>query len=152
MYYFFYDAEGKDNLPYWDAFPLVIPIELTNDGFLGLNFHYLDWRLRALLMDRILDLERDSPEPSDRSEQSQQGKLDWRKINYNRLSHFARYKYFRPCLKRYKFSNMRSRMIQLSKEEWDIALFLPLERFNNARKNEVWMNSRQQIAKQGGSR
>jgi hypothetical protein len=36
-------------------------------------------------------------------------------------------------------------MIQLSKEEWDIALFLPLERFQNSRKPEVWMNSRQQI-------
>ena len=150
MYYFFYEAEGKKTLPYWDAFPLVIPIELTNDGFLGLNFHYLDWRLRALLMDRILDLERDSPEPSDRSEQSQQGKLDWRKIGYDRLSRFAKYKYFRPCLKRYKFSNMRSRMIQLTKEEWDIALFLPLERFQNERKTNIWMDSRRQIMKRGG--
>jgi len=150
MYYFFYEAEGKDTLPYWDSFPLVIPIELTKDGFLGLNFHYLDWRLRAIFMDRILDLTRETPDAADRSDQSQEGKLDWRKIGYDRLSRFARYKYFRPCLKQYKFSNMRSRMIQLSKEEWDIALFLPLERFQSARKTAVWMDSRQQVMRRGG--
>ena len=31
MYFFFYEPQGKDTLPYWDAFPLVIPIELTQD-------------------------------------------------------------------------------------------------------------------------
>ena len=145
MYYFFYEAEGKDSLPYWDSFPIVIPIELTTDGFLGLNFHYLDWRLRAVLMDRILDLMREADDPADRSIQSQKGKLDWRKIRYQRLSQFARYKYFRPCLKHYKFQNMRSRMIQLDMDEWDIALFLPLERFENARKTKVWADSRRKI-------
>jgi hypothetical protein len=146
MYYFFYDAEGKDSLPYWDAFPIVIPIELTTGGFLGLNFHYLDWRLRAILMDRLYDLTRETDDPSDQSEQSQEGKLDLRKINYERLSAFARYKYFKPCLKHYKFSNMRSRLIQVDMDEWDIALFLPLEKFRKARKTEIWEDSRNIIA------
>tara|TARA_Y100000996_G_scaffold97270_1_gene69771 strand:+ start:7493 stop:8125 length:633 start_codon:yes stop_codon:yes gene_type:complete len=145
MYMFFYDAETKDQLPYWDSFPLVIPIELTEDGFLGINFHYLDWRLRAVLMDRLGDLEREIPEAADKSEQSQKGKLDWRKIHYERLSQFARYKYFKPCLKRYKFANMKSRMIQVDRDEWDIALFLPIERFQNVRRSKVWAESRRKI-------
>jgi len=146
MYYYFYEPETKDKLPYWDAFPLVIPIELTQEGFLALNFHYLDWRLRAIFMDRLLSLQRQTDDPADRSEQSEEGKLDWRKINYRRLSQLARYKYFKPCLKHYKFVNMRSRMIQVSMEEWDVALFLPLERFEKARKNKVWEDSRFIIA------
>ena len=142
MYFFFYEPQGKDTLPYWDAFPLVIPIELTQDGFLGINFHYLDWRYRAFLMDRILELEREEPDPQDTEPQSQSGKLDWRKIRYERLSALNRYKYFKPCLKHYKFTNMRSRMIQVEKTEWDIALFLPLERFQKKRKNAIWEDSR----------
>jgi len=131
MYFFIYDPVGKDTLPYWDTFPIVIPIELTNDGFIGINFHYLDPRFRAILMDRLNELERDEPDLMDKSEQSQSGKLDWRKIRYRRLSNLTRYKYFRPCLKRYKFKNIQSRLIQVEKPEWDIALFLPLEKFQN---------------------
>ena len=37
MYFYFYDPKTKDKLPYYDRFPLVIPIERYNDGFLGLN-------------------------------------------------------------------------------------------------------------------
>ena len=93
-------------------------------------------------MDRILELEREEPDPQDTEPQSQSGKLDWRKIRYERLSALNRYKYFKPCLKHYKFTNMRSRMIQVEKTEWDIALFLPLERFQKKRKNAIWEDSR----------
>ena len=40
MYFYFYDPKTKDTLPYYDKFPLVIPIERYPDGFLGLNLHY----------------------------------------------------------------------------------------------------------------
>ena len=38
---FIYDPKLKKKLPYYDTFPLVLPLEKYNDGFLGLNFHYL---------------------------------------------------------------------------------------------------------------
>src|SRR6056300_881927 len=41
MYMFLYDAKTKKKLPYWDAFPLVVPYARTQNGFMGLNFHYL---------------------------------------------------------------------------------------------------------------
>ena len=37
MYFYYYDPKTKDSLPYYDKFPLVIPIERYPDGFLGLN-------------------------------------------------------------------------------------------------------------------
>ena len=40
MYFYYYDAKTKDMLPYWDKFPLVIPLEVHTDGFIGLNLHY----------------------------------------------------------------------------------------------------------------
>ena len=45
---------------------------------------------------------------------------------YQRVKYTQYKAKIRDCLKRYKFTNMRSRLIQLDRDEWDIALFLPL--------------------------
>jgi len=50
LMFFIYDPKTKDKLPYWDRFPLVIPINLYPDGFLGLNLHYLPYYQRQLLL------------------------------------------------------------------------------------------------------
>ena len=52
---FFYDPKLKKKLPYYDTFPLVLPLERYNDGFLGINFHYLPIPLRMKLLDRVVD-------------------------------------------------------------------------------------------------
>src|SRR5882672_6183900 len=41
-----YDPKWKDVLPYYDRYPVVIPIELKPDRMLGLNLHYLPPRVR----------------------------------------------------------------------------------------------------------
>ena len=53
MYHFRYDPKWKVKLPYWDTFPLVIPIDSYSDGFDGLNLHYLPVKLRAKLFDAL---------------------------------------------------------------------------------------------------
>ena len=50
---FFYDPKYKETLPYYDTFPLVLPIEKYSNGFLGLNLHYLPIPLRIRLLDRL---------------------------------------------------------------------------------------------------
>ena len=52
---FFYDPKFKKKLPYYDTFPLVLPLETYNDGFLGINFHYLPIPLRVKLLDKLVD-------------------------------------------------------------------------------------------------
>ena len=52
---FFYDPKGRNTLPYYDTFPLVLPLEEYPDGFLGINFHYLPMNLRLKLLDRVVD-------------------------------------------------------------------------------------------------
>ena len=39
LYFFLYDPKTKDELPYYDRFPLVLVLEKYDDGFLGLNLH-----------------------------------------------------------------------------------------------------------------
>ena len=53
MYFYFYDPKTKDSMPYYDRFPLVIPIERYSDGFLGLNLHYIHPRQRIILLDKL---------------------------------------------------------------------------------------------------
>jgi hypothetical protein len=55
MYSFVYDPKTKEQLPYYDIYPLVFPIEYYNDGFLGINLHYLPPVLRARLMDALYE-------------------------------------------------------------------------------------------------
>ena len=46
MSMFFYDPKFKNRLPYYDTFPLVLPLEPMKGGFIGLNFHYLPYGAR----------------------------------------------------------------------------------------------------------
>ena len=52
---FTYNPKHRKTLPYYDTFPLVLPIEKYPDGFLGINLHYLDIRTRIRLLDRLVD-------------------------------------------------------------------------------------------------
>jgi hypothetical protein len=41
MYLFAYDPKTKEDLPYYDRFPLVFPFRKVKGGFYGINMHYL---------------------------------------------------------------------------------------------------------------
>jgi hypothetical protein len=80
LYFFYYDPKTKDKLPYYDKFPLVFPIELYPDGFLGLNLHYIHPKQRIILLDKLSELATDK-------------RFDDRtrlKLSYQTLSSFSR--------------------------------------------------------------
>lgn len=135
MYAFFYDPKHKKTLPFYDTFPLIFPIKKLPDGFLGINLHYLPPRLRAKLMDALYDL-------TTNERYDEKTKLE---ISYELLNSAAKYKWFKPTVKRYLNKHIRSRFLLIEASEWDIALFLPTERFEKASKQEVWRESRNAI-------
>ena len=137
MYHFMYDAKHKKTLPYWDRFPLVIPIETYSDGFLGMNFHYLNPRMRAKLMDALYRTITDKS-------LNERAKL---RVSYSLLAGASKYKFFEPTMKRYLYSHVRSRFLQIDPKEWAIALFLPTERFQKATSNKVWSDSKKIISR-----
>jgi hypothetical protein len=47
----------------------------------------------------------------------------------------------KPCIKRYLFSHVQSRFLEITADEWDIAVMLPVESFAKAKKNKVWSES-----------
>lgn len=135
MYMFQYDAKMKDTLPYFDKFPLIFPFSMQQDHFMGINLHYLPLMYRARLMDALYNVASDK-------KYNDKTKL---KISYDLLNSSAKYKYFEPCVKKYLKSNVQSRFLMVPSSEWDIALFLPLERFT-VNKNKVYQDSLRSIA------
>jgi hypothetical protein len=135
MYFFMYDAKHKDTLPYYDKFPLIFPVDRVKGGFYGLNMHYLPLPLRAQLMDALYDIT--SNERYDEST-----KL---KLSYGVLKGAEKFKLFKPTFKRYLTTQLRSRFVEISPAEWDIALFLNSEQFIGASKTKVWADSRKII-------
>lgn len=135
MYLFNYDPKHKATLPYYDRFPLIFMIEDYNDGFLGINLHYLPPTLRAQLMDALYSL-------SSNQRYDENTKL---RISYNILKSAAKYRYFKPCVKRYLTSQVKSRFLLIDPVEWDIALFLPLQRFSKKSAGYVYGESRKAV-------
>lgn len=140
LYFFSYMPLNAKTLPYYDMFPLVMPFEARNDGIVGINFHYLPPIHRAILMDRILE--------SFENENDDKRVLNRFRFSYEVLEALdSRYKYYRPAIKSYKFTQMRSRMLMLDEEEWKTAIFLPVHRFVGAKPTQVWNESRKKYNK-----
>ena len=131
MYFYSYNPKWKDKLPWYDTFPLVFPIEEYNNGFLGLNFHYLRPKDRAILLDQLKVF-------SNNKKYDETTKL---KLRYNMLQGFTKIKRARPTVHRYLKTKLRSKFVLVNADEWEVALFLPVERFKKANKKKVWAHS-----------
>jgi len=137
LYMFLYDPKGKKELPYYDRFPLVFPVDFETDGFYGLNMHYLPPVLRAKLYDSLLELKTKSE-----NENISAVELTRIRITYTLLKKAARFRFFKPCFKHYLYKQVRSPFIIVPEEEWNITMFLPSEQFKKATKEQVWKDSR----------
>jgi hypothetical protein len=135
MYMYYYDPKYKEELPFYDRFPLVFPFRKVKGGFFGLNLHYLPLQFRAKLMDALYGY-------ANNTRYDESTKI---KMNYELLAKTAKLRYFAPCVKHYLTNHMRSKFMYIYPSEWDIALFLPTERFQKANKTEVWNNSKKII-------
>ena len=135
MYLFNYDPKLKEKLPYYDTYPLVFPIEYYGDSFLGINLHYLPPMMRAKLMNA---LER----TLNNNKYNKTTKLV---ISYQILNGAARYKYFKPCVKKYLFSHIRSPFLYIAPDEWNIVAVLPTDRFVGASRSKVHRDSQMAV-------
>lgn len=120
LYFFAYDPKWKDILPMYDKFPMVFPIERYPDGFLGLNLHYLDYGERVYLLGLL----------SSYASNKMMTPTTRLKLSYDLLSRSKTLaSHMKPCIKRYLFQHVRSRFIEITPDEWDMAMELPVEQF-----------------------
>ena len=130
---FFYDPKFKKKLPYYDTFPLVLPLETYNDGFLGLNLHYLPIPLRIKLLDGLVDY----TNSEDFTAITTRMVVDYNKLKSIRL--------IRPTIHKYLSGYTKSQFRRIDADEWTIAVLLPVQRFKKATDKEVWKESRSMI-------
>ena len=133
LYFFMYNPKHKGTLPYYDTFPLVLPIQKFSNGFLGINFHYLYMKDRAILFDELKIFANDRT----------LGPMTKIKIKYDMLRGFTRFKRAKPALKRYLTTYLKSQFIPVGTDEWAPALFLPVEKFMKRNKQAVWAESKE---------
>lgn len=135
MYLFAYDPKHKDTLPYYDRYPLIFPINKAKGGFLGINMHYLPPILRAKLMDQLYTV-------LNNKNFDETTRL---RASYNILNGAAKFREFKPTIKHYLNAHVRTKPAYIMPSEWDIALFLPTQKFVGATATQVYRDSRQII-------
>ena len=97
---FFYDPKYKKTLPYYDTFPLVLPLERIPGGFAGRNFHYLRPGARFTLLQRLQRFSTRGGEVTSRNS------FD---VSYNRVKNISLVKI---TIKKYLFNHVRSNFLR----------------------------------------
>lgn len=132
MYMYFYDPKWKEQLPFYDTFPLVLPFGPAQGGFYGINLHYLPYLLRAQVLGELLDYRTSKTF-------SQTTKL---RMSYNLLNNIKNAAEVRPCIKHYLTNHVQSQFMKVNPDDWKAAIFLPIEAFKGATKEQVFADSR----------
>lgn len=129
MNFYLYDPKYKAKLPYYDRFPLILPIEIAEGGFIGLNFHYLSIPMRVKLLNVISEYASD-----DKLTDKTRIRLTWNRIKRNPL--------VKPTVKRYLLEHVRSPFRVIDADEMMTAVLLPVQKFVKASETQVYSDSR----------
>ena len=120
LFCYYYNPKYRATLPYYDMFPMIMLLSAEKETFLGINFHYLRPKWRAILLDRV-------------TARIGGGLPKWSKLrNIRQIA---------PTIKRYRYDHIMRKVVPIKEDEQEIAIFLPTERFRKAGKSKVWAES-----------
>ena len=124
LFCYYYNPKYRQVLPYYDMFPMIMLIGAEKDTFLGINFHYLAPKFRAILLDRV-------------TAKVGKGIINWKKIS--KIREIA------PTIKRYRFDHIMKKVVPIEESEQEVAIFLPTERFKKSSRAQVWSDSKRRF-------
>jgi hypothetical protein len=113
MYLYFYDPKWKDQLPFYDTFPLVLPFGPAKGGFYGINLHYLPYMLRAKVLGELLEY-------ADSKTLSNTSKM---RLSYQLLTSLQNAPEIKPCIKHYLTGHVKSQFMRINPSDWKAAVF-----------------------------
>ena len=120
LFCYYYNPKYRATLPYYDMFPMIMLLSAEKETFLGINFHYLRPKWRAILLDRV-------------TARIGGGLPKWSKLrNIRQIA---------PTIKRYRYDHIMRKVVPIKEDEQEIAIFLPTERFRKAGKSKIWSES-----------
>ena len=120
LFCYYYNPKYRKTLPYYDMFPMIMLLSAEKETFLGINFHYLRPKWRAILLDRVT------------------AKIGGGIPRWSKLRNI---KQIAPTIKRYRFDHIMRKVVPIEENEQEIAIFLPTERFKKSGKAKVWSDS-----------
>ena len=129
---FGYNPKYRKTLPYYDVFPLVLPLEPISGGFMGMNFHYLPPLLRFRLLERM------QATASDR----RFDKNTRFEVAYDDVKNI---KIVKPTIKKYLYAYVQTGFLRINADEAATAIYLPVQRFKKASEGRVYADSRRFI-------
>ena len=129
---FIYSPKHKDTLPYYDTFPLVLPIGPAAGGFMGLNFHYLPIQMRIRLLDKIVD------GGGSLNVAAQSGKRPILITDYSQLKRIPMAK---AIVKHYLTGYVKSDFRAITSEELIVAALLPVQRFQKGSAQAAYLDT-----------
>tara|TARA_B110000444_G_scaffold60462_1_gene56365 strand:- start:1750 stop:2370 length:621 start_codon:yes stop_codon:yes gene_type:complete len=146
MYLFFYDAKTKRKLPYWDRFPLVFILELKQDGFIGLNLHYLPPAIRVRFLYELYKYE--ILETDDALDgEGDHAKMMRTKIMMTKelLEGIPKLRYYKACYKRYLTKQVYGRPLEVTPNHWDAMAMLPVAQWQKQNSKIVYKESMEKV-------
>ena len=131
LYMYFYDPKHKETLPHYDMFPLVFPFAPAQGGFLGLNMHYLTYRLRVGLLDQLLKFK------------TTKGLTETTRLkySYDMLRSLSKFPLAQHCVKHYLVEHIASEIKLIPPPDWSTAMMLPVESFVKQNSANVWKST-----------
>jgi hypothetical protein len=125
---FFYDPKYKETLPYYDTFPLVLPLDSIKGGFSGLNFHYLAPGARLRLLEQMQRYATNKDLSKARFD------VSWSRVKSIPLS--------KATIKKYLYKHVRSSFLKIDLNQAAIACYLPVQQFQKRPASSVYTASR----------
>jgi hypothetical protein len=110
--HFYYDAKLKEQLPYWDRFPLCIPADNAKGGFLGWNLHYVPQRTRKIILDELLKYMEFEP-------------VKRLQASYGFMRKLSIYEEIKPCIKHYLLDHVKSRYLEINSVHYAKIIKMP---------------------------
>lgn len=126
MYLYTYNPLTREKLPFFDMYPLVIPLSFYSSkngkGFLGLNLHYLPPLQRAALLQTFI-------ESGSLNNNNMDVTTRFVGLDYDMLTRKFKNTPYEVCIKRYLFGHVVSSFHEINANDWDRVVLLPLQKW-----------------------
>ena len=116
---FHYRPKTDKRLPYYDVFPLVLPLETIPGGFMGLNFHYIPPLQRFKLLQFLHRFATGGMKSNTRINATWDGVKGFGVV--------------KKTIKKYLYNHVRSSFLRIDFDESAMAVYLPVQQFRKGK-------------------
>jgi len=132
----------KQTLPFFDAFPLILPFGMDSAHLTAFNLHYIPVKARWILLKQLMQ----NSEISTVRRASEDARLA---LDYNLLKGASNYDLLKPCIHQYLYDRIGQlkggMFLKIPPAEWPIASLLPVQDFRSGNRGysaeRVWKES-----------